>query len=146
MVEGAKTTASGSVNGHPPDLGREIQLDDNALTVLQRRYLRRDGNGQPAENVEEMFWRVASHVAAVESDLGGDAQAEYSALLVAQRLNGPHARRPPGRIQPTGCPGRQGHHKGPHEQRRREERLYGPSPQSRRADQPTQSQPQRNAA
>jgi len=89
MVERAKTTTSGSINGRPPELGREIQLSDNALTVLKRRYLRRDGNGQPAEGVEEMFWRVASHVAAVESDWGGDAQAtaeQFYDLLTARRF------------------------------------------------------------
>ena len=40
------------------------QLSANALSVLERRYLRRDGTGNPVETVEGMFHRVAYHVAA----------------------------------------------------------------------------------
>jgi ribonucleoside-diphosphate reductase alpha chain len=84
----AQTTADG-VNGHPPNLGREIILSDNARTVLARRYLIKDETGQPAETIEEMFWRVASHVAAVEGEMGGDAQAvaeQFYDLLTARRF------------------------------------------------------------
>lgn len=55
----------------PPDLQREIPLTDNARTVLQKRYLRRGEDGQPVETEQEMFWRVAYHVAKAESDFGG---------------------------------------------------------------------------
>jgi len=36
-----------------------INLSPNALTVLERRYLKKDENGQVIETPEEMFWRVA---------------------------------------------------------------------------------------
>jgi ribonucleoside-diphosphate reductase alpha chain len=49
-----------------------IDLTDNARQVLTRRYVRRGEDGKPAETVEEMFWRVAYHVAVVEEDWGGD--------------------------------------------------------------------------
>ena len=38
-------------------------IDDIALKVLQRRYLARDEAGVPVETVEDMFRRVAGHVA-----------------------------------------------------------------------------------
>jgi len=54
----------------PPDLDREIPLSDNARTVLRKRYLRRGEDGEPVETEQEMFWRVAYHVAKVEADYG----------------------------------------------------------------------------
>ena len=48
------------------------------MAVLRRRYLRRGPDGQPIETVEEMFRRVAHHVAAVEADHGGDVAATES--------------------------------------------------------------------
>ena len=47
-------------------------LTDNARQVLVRRYVRRGHDGKPIETVEEMFWRVAYHVARVEETWGGD--------------------------------------------------------------------------
>jgi ribonucleoside-diphosphate reductase alpha chain len=41
-------------------------LSQNALTVLKRRYLRRDDQGRVIESTDEMFRRVASHLASVE--------------------------------------------------------------------------------
>jgi ribonucleoside-diphosphate reductase alpha chain len=41
------------------------KLTENARQVLVRRYVRRGADGQPVESVEEMFWRVAYHVAKV---------------------------------------------------------------------------------
>ncbi len=57
----------------PPDLAdRDIKISDNARTVLARRYLRRGADGQPVETEQEMFWRVAYHVALAEKTLGDD--------------------------------------------------------------------------
>jgi ribonucleoside-diphosphate reductase alpha chain len=50
----------------------EIQLTDNARQVLIRRYVRRDREGKPAESIEGMFWRIAYHVARVESTWNGN--------------------------------------------------------------------------
>ncbi|GAB4148094.1 MAG: vitamin B12-dependent ribonucleotide reductase [Candidatus Promineifilaceae bacterium] len=46
----------------------ELEISENALAVLKRRYLRRGADGKPVESVPEMFWRVASNVAAVEDE------------------------------------------------------------------------------
>lgn len=46
---------------------QDVELTDNARQVLIRRYVRRNREGNPAESVEEMFWRVAYHVARVET-------------------------------------------------------------------------------
>ncbi len=70
-------------NGHaraggPPE--RTVALSANARTVLEKRYLRRGTDGRPAETVEEMFWRVARHVAAAEREWGGDVHAVEGAF------------------------------------------------------------------
>src|SRR5574338_353430 len=64
-------------------------LTDNARQVLMKRYVRRGDDGKPAENVEEMFWRVAYHVAKVEEGWGGDVQkrtVEYYHLLSSKKF------------------------------------------------------------
>src|SRR5215204_3217201 len=64
-------------------------LTDNARQVLMKRYVRRGDDGKPAENVEEMFWRVAYHVAKVEEEWGGDvaeSTVEYYHLLSSKKF------------------------------------------------------------
>jgi ribonucleoside-diphosphate reductase alpha chain len=58
----------------PDDLG-QVDLTPNSRQVLTRRYVRRGRDGKPVETVEEMFWRVAYHVAKVESEWDGDVMA-----------------------------------------------------------------------
>jgi len=43
-----------------------IQLTQNALTVLEKRYLKKDSQGQVIETPDEMFRRVAKHIASAE--------------------------------------------------------------------------------
>lgn len=50
----------------------EIPLSENGKAVLERRYLRRGPNGKAVETVEEMFWRVARHVAAPDGEFEPD--------------------------------------------------------------------------
>jgi len=59
----------------PPAESAGLSLPENSLAVLRRRYLRRGVDGQPIETVEEMFRRVAHHIALVEADHGGDVAA-----------------------------------------------------------------------
>lgn len=49
-----------------------VELTENGRQVLTRRYLRRGDDGRPVEGIEEMFWRVAWHVAKVEKQWGSD--------------------------------------------------------------------------
>ncbi len=54
-------------------LAKDIKLTKNALTVLERRYLARDGEGRVTETPEGLFRRVAK--AAAEVDLKYDPRA-----------------------------------------------------------------------
>ncbi|HNR46610.1 MAG TPA: adenosylcobalamin-dependent ribonucleoside-diphosphate reductase [Anaerolineaceae bacterium] len=70
----------------PEDLP-PVNLTENARQVLVRRYVRRGSNGEPAETVEEMFWRVAYNIAIVEKAWGTDVMAlarEYYELLTSK--------------------------------------------------------------
>lgn len=67
----------------------EVELTDNARQVLIRRYVRRNREGKPAESVEEMFWRVAYHVAKVEQIWNGDEMeraGEFYKLLTSKQF------------------------------------------------------------
>lgn len=57
-----------------------VELTDNARQVLMRRYVRRGDDGKPVETVEEMFWRVAYHVAKVEATWQGDVMTRAEAF------------------------------------------------------------------
>jgi ribonucleoside-diphosphate reductase alpha chain len=51
------------------------ELSDNAVTVLERRYLVKDDDGQPTERPEELFWRVASTIAEPDGKYGASEGA-----------------------------------------------------------------------
>ena len=51
-----------------PEGLRSVELSENARTILNKRYVRRLPSGELGETADEMFWRVAYHVAAPESD------------------------------------------------------------------------------
>jgi len=53
-----------------------IELSDNALRVLERRYLTKDGEGRAIETPQELFRRVAKHIASAE--LYYDTKADVS--------------------------------------------------------------------
>lgn len=53
-------------------------IDDIALTVLQKRYLARDEAGVPVETVEDMFRRVAGHVASAGGFRDGESHRRIS--------------------------------------------------------------------
>jgi len=57
---------------------RKLNLSKNALTVLEKRYLKRDKSGKVLEKPEDMFQRVASAIAFAETNF--DSQADVSGL------------------------------------------------------------------
>ncbi len=72
------------------------ELSDNARIVLAKRYLRKDENGKPVEEPEEMFWRVATTIAAADAKYGAGedevrALAKEFYLLMTRRLFEPNS-------------------------------------------------------
>jgi len=54
---------------------RRLDLNANALTVLERRYLVKDDQGKPVERPEDLFWRVARTIAAPDRTYGASDRA-----------------------------------------------------------------------
>lgn len=68
-----------------------MQLSENALRVLQRRYLTKDENGAIIETPDELFRRVANAVAAADegeadADIKKTAQAFYEVMVKGRFL------------------------------------------------------------
>lgn len=68
----ASASAVGPWDVFPSDLP-PARLSPNARTVLTLRYLKRDAEGKPTEDAEQMFWRVARFVADVDGRYGAAA-------------------------------------------------------------------------
>ena len=72
----------------PKDLPK-AEISENAYQVMTRRYIRKGDNGELAETPEEMFWRVAYHIAKVEEQWDTDIEAkaiEFYKLLVTRNF------------------------------------------------------------
>jgi len=79
----AKMLEYGMAETHPIHLNhlsfekhRNFPLSDNAHKVLKKRYLRKDANGDTVETADEMFRRVAHHIAMAEKNYMGEEQAQ----------------------------------------------------------------------
>ena len=73
-----------------------VTLSQNARTVLEKRYLVRDASGKPTETPEDMFWRVATTVAAADAKYGAsnarvEEVAEQFYFLMTQRRFEPNS-------------------------------------------------------
>ena len=73
------------------DSRHRLDLNANALTVLERRYLVKDDQGKPVERPEDLFWRVARTIAAPDrtygaSDRAVESLAETFFELMASRV------------------------------------------------------------
>ena len=78
------------IPARPPE--GSAQLNDNARTVIRKRYLVKDASGSPTEQPEDMFWRVAGTVAEADRRYGaGDAAVsqmaeEFYRLMTERRF------------------------------------------------------------
>jgi ribonucleoside-diphosphate reductase alpha chain len=79
--------------GFAGDSERQVtpQLSENAVTVLERRYLVKDEQGAPVERPDDLFWRVARTIAAADASYGAspgavEAVAETFYELMASRV------------------------------------------------------------
>src|SRR6266581_4327990 len=68
------------------------QLNQNARTVIEKRYLIKDAEGKPTEQPEDMFWRVANTVAEADRRYGAgemtlaQLQRDFYALMTERRF------------------------------------------------------------
>lgn len=72
----------------PNDLS-SIELSENSRQVLAKRYLRKGKDGSPVETVDEMFWRVAYHVAKIEETWDQEVEPrvrEFYKMLTAKKF------------------------------------------------------------
>ena len=61
---------------HSMFIKEEPELSDNARTVLERRYLKKDAKGRLLETPVQMFRRVARHIAKAEKRYGDETQVK----------------------------------------------------------------------
>ncbi len=54
-------------------------VTSNSLTVLEKRYLRKDIEGKVSEKPEELFWRVAENIAQADKNYDANADVEMAA-------------------------------------------------------------------
>ncbi len=69
------TSTPVSFDDEIPDDLSPAQLSENARTVLARRYLKKDEQGEPVEEPETMFWRVAKVLAEEDKKYGASDAA-----------------------------------------------------------------------
>lgn len=55
-------------------LSESVKFTENAITVLAKRYLRRNSSGDPVETPEDLFWRVAYTIAKADSFCGKNSE------------------------------------------------------------------------
>lgn len=67
----------------------EPELTENSLTVLEKRYLKKNSEGKPIETPQEMFIRVAENIAEAEIKFGGSPEIKEA---MKQRFYGMMAR------------------------------------------------------
>ena len=72
-----------------PDDIPAAELTENARIVLGKRYLKKDADGEPTEEAETMFWRVAKSIADVDGEYGasdaavGEVARQFYDLMIS---------------------------------------------------------------
>src|SRR5690606_37906489 len=79
-----------------PDDLPPAELSENARIILARRYLKKDEQGRPIEEPEQMFWRVARVIAEQDAKYGAsegavDALAREFYRMMTQRIFVPNS-------------------------------------------------------
>jgi ribonucleoside-diphosphate reductase alpha chain len=54
----------------------DLRLTPQAVTILEKRYLKKDARGKVIESPEEMFWRVARNIAEADRLYGNRTSPE----------------------------------------------------------------------
>jgi ribonucleoside-diphosphate reductase alpha chain len=82
----------------PPSDLMEPQISENARKVLEQRYLKKDlATGKPSESPRQLFWRVATAIAAPEATFAGGSPEKALAIarefyeLMAKKLFMPNS-------------------------------------------------------
>ncbi len=57
----------------------KARISENAMVVLEKRYLKKDRDGKVIETPEELFYRVAHHIASAELKYNSDADISRTA-------------------------------------------------------------------
>ena len=65
-----KTKGGGREKSMGKKSGTDLKLSENAIKVLEKRYLKKDDDGKPVEAPEDMFRRVAKNIASADSHYG----------------------------------------------------------------------------
>ncbi|MEO6865789.1 MAG: vitamin B12-dependent ribonucleotide reductase [Gemmatimonadaceae bacterium] len=73
-------------DANPQEALPQAQLNQNARTVLSKRYLIKDKSGAPTERPEDMFWRVATTVAEADRRYGASVGAVHALAEEFYRL------------------------------------------------------------
>ncbi len=89
MLESIEAIADKVMENKPNSQKEPIGLSENALTVLKKRYLLRNADGEAIETPEEMFWRVARVIALPDQEYGSDPEVtarEFYSMLTTFRF------------------------------------------------------------
>ncbi|MCP3678416.1 MAG: ribonucleotide-diphosphate reductase subunit alpha, partial [Deltaproteobacteria bacterium] len=78
LPQGQDTEERPEKGGRKADVNPTL-LTENALTVLEKRYLKKDPEGRPIETAEELFRRVAENIAQAELNYDPDADLDKTA-------------------------------------------------------------------
>ena len=94
VKKSAEVAPKTALRNKPADLPQPT-LSENAITVLGNRYLKKDRvTGEVVENPQDLFWRVASSVAAPDYDVAEDVGQKWATRyynLMAQGLFMPNS-------------------------------------------------------
>ncbi|GMR04652.1 MAG: vitamin B12-dependent ribonucleotide reductase [Thermodesulfobacteriota bacterium] len=75
-----KSIPEGAAESNVQVLKQRVEISENCRKVLEKRYLKKDAEGNTIETVEEMFWRVSANIAEAEKNYDDEADTMSVAL------------------------------------------------------------------